>query len=93
MKDKYKYLVTYICETESGKGVGRQIFTMKKKITGVDDIRLVEAAISGKDDKNPVVLNYILMDTKWGVWEWLSAIAELALLVFCILALIASVFG
>lgn len=92
MKDKYKYHVSYICRNESGPSIGRQIITTKKKITSGIDLQYVEAFIAGTGDKDPVILNYILMDTKWGFWEWLTAIAELGMLVLCILAIIASFF-
>lgn len=89
MKDKYKYFVSYFYKT----GVAARIFTTNKKITSFSDLKLIEADILADGEKNPVILNFILLDTKWGFWEWLSAIAELLLLVLCILAMIASVFG
>ena len=93
MKDKYKYHVTYAYKAEKGTGIGSRIFTMKKKITGSSDLRLVEGFISADGHKYPVILNFILLDTKWGFWEWLVSIAELGLLVLCVLAMVASIFG
>ena len=40
-----------------------------------------------------MITNFILLDKKWGFGEWLVAIAEFSLLVFCILAMIASILG
>ena len=88
MKDKYKYFVSYFYQT----GVAARIFTTNKKITSFSDLKLVEADILADGEKNPVIVNFILLDTKWGFWEWFSAIAEMATLVLCILALIASFF-
>ena len=93
MKNKYTYHVTYAYNAGGKTGIGSRIFTMNKKITSNAGLRHVEGFIAADGHKNPVILNYILMDTKWGFWEWAYAIAEMILLVFCLLALIASIFG
>lgn len=93
MKDKYKYLVSFIYQAEKGTGIGSRIFTLNNKITGAEQLELIYAFIDVEGYKNPVILNFILLDKKWGVWEWFVAIVELILLLFCILAMIASVFG
>ena len=93
MKDKYKYLVTYAYKAGEGTGIGSRIFTLNKKITSTKQLRLVEGFIVADGHKNPVILNFILLDTKWGFWEWAYTIAELVILALCILTLIASIFG
>ena len=93
MKDKYKYHVTYAYKAGEGTGIGSRIFTLNKKITSSKQLRLVEGFIAADGHKNPVILNFILLDTKWGFWEWLYTIAELVLLALCVLAMIASFLG
>lgn len=93
MKDKYKYHVTYVYNAGGKTGIGSRIFTLNKKITSAKQLRLVEGFISAEGHKNPVILNFILLDTKWSFWEWLYVIVELTLLALCILTLIASIFG
>ena len=94
MKDKYKYLVSYVYRTEKGAvEIASRIFTAKKKITSGSDIQLIYAFMEADNQKNPVILNCILLDKKWGVFDWFIAIAELILLAFCIFSLIASIFG
>lgn len=89
VKDKYKYLVAFAHTT----GFGSTVITYKKKISSERDADLISKFIEASNHVESVsILNFILLDTKWGFWEWLSAIAEQALLVFCILALIASFF-
>ena len=90
MKDKYKYLVSFVCRS----GHGAQIIAIDKKIRSGRDLNAISNII--KEDRSVdgvVITNYILMDTKWGIWEWFKAIVELILLLFCLLALIASFFG
>lgn len=90
MKDKYKYLVSFVCKS----GTGAQVITTSKKIRSGKDLDLIGKFIEADRCVDGVVItNYILMDTKWGVWDWFKAIVELVLLVFCILAVIASIFG
>ena len=93
MKDKYKYLVTYIYKVEGGTGISSRIITAKKKITSAADLQLVYTFIEVDGYKDPVLLNFILLDKQWGVWDWFVAITELILLVFCILYAIATIFG
>ncbi|MBP1581126.1 MAG: hypothetical protein J6A26_01850 [Oscillospiraceae bacterium] len=89
MKDKYTYMVSYFHKN----GVGQQTITAKKKIRSVSDLRLIEAFIARDGTEDVIITNFILLDTKWGVWEWLVSIGELVMLVLCILAIIASFFG
>ena len=89
MKDKYTYMVSYFHKN----GVGQQTISAKKKIRSVSDLRLIEAVIARDGTENVIITNFILLDKKWGVWDWFVAIAELALLLFCVLSLIASIFG
>ena len=93
MKDKYKYLVTYIYKVEGGTGISSRIFTAKKKITSAADLELVYTFIEVDGYNNPVLLNFILLDKAWGIWDWFVAIVELILLVLCILSVIATIFG
>lgn len=89
MKDKYTYMVSYFHKN----GVGQQTITAKKKIRSVSDLRLIEAFIARDGTKDVIITNFILLDTKWGIWEWIVAIGEMVMLVLCILAVIASIFG
>lgn len=89
MKDKYKYLVSFVCKS----GHGAQVIGTGKKIRSGRDLIAISNII--KEDRGVdgvVITNYILMDTKWGIWDWFKAIVELILLLFCILAIIASIF-
>ena len=89
MKDKYKYLVSFVCKS----GHGAQVIGTGKKIRRGSDLITISNII--KEDRGVdgvVITNYILMDTKWGIWSWIKAITETVLLLFCILALIASFF-
>ena len=90
MKDKYKYLVSYADNT----GHGSAVVNLNKKIRSAKDIDLIENFIAaGTNVDGVVITNFILLDTKWGVWDWFVAITELVLLLFCILSIIASIFG
>lgn len=90
MKDKYKYLVSFVCKS----GTGSQVVTTKHKIRSGKDLQLITAFIEADRNVDGVVIvNYILMDTKWGFLEWSITISETVLLVFCLLALFASIFG
>lgn len=89
MKYKYKYLVSFVCKS----GHGAQVIGTGKKIRSGRDLNAISNII--KEDRNVegvVITNYILMDTKWGIWDWFYAIVEVVLLLFCTLALIALIF-
>ena len=90
MKDKYRYLVVFACKS----GTGAQTMTTNHKIRSGEDLKLPTKVIEADRSVDGVVItNYILMDTKWGFWDWFKAITEMVLLAFCILAVIASIFG
>lgn len=90
MKNKYKYLIAFAYKN----GHGSLVLNCRNKIRVDQDIINITDLIEQTTDKEDVaIMNFILLDKKWGVGEWLVAIAELLLLVFCILAMIASVFG
>lgn len=90
MKVKYKYHVAYVCKT----GFSSQIITTNVKIRSGEGIKLIENFImADKRLDDVVILNFILLDKKWGFWDWLGAIAELILLVFLVLYSVASFFG
>ena len=88
MKDKYLYFVTYF----SKRGEGRATIRMDNKIRSNKDVERVEKIIESVNEEEVGVTNFILLDTKWGFCEWLVFIAELGLLVVCVLTLIASFF-
>lgn len=89
MKDKYKYLVSFAHD----KGVGSTVITLNQKIRCEKNVNLIQNFIEAKTNLGNVsIMNFILLDKKWGVWDWFVAIVELILLLFCVLAMIASIF-
>ena len=90
MKDKYKYMVAFVHEN----GYGSTVITFNKKISSGRDLDLISRFIEASNHHESVAItNFILLDTKWGVWEWLTNIGEMVMLALCILAIIASFFG
>ena len=89
-KPKYKYLVTFAYLANGHMGIGSRIYLTRKKIRTTTDLNIISGFIEADGNKNPVILNFILLDTIWGFWEWLRAISELALLVYCISYIVAS---
>lgn len=90
MKGEYKYFVSFVSKT----GFCAQVITSNMKIRSGKDLELITAFIQANRHMEDVVItNFILLDKKWGFWDWLCAIADLVLLVFCILCLVAWMIG
>lgn len=90
MKNKYTYLIAFAYE----HGHGSLVLNCRNKIRGKQDIiNITDHLEQYLDVENLSIMNFILLDKKWGFGEWLVAIAELSLLVGCILSMIAAIFG
>lgn len=90
MKCKYKYLVAFAYKN----GQGSVVINSRNKINS--DGRVIgttEHIQERLNLENVAITNIVLLDKEWGFGEWLVAIAELSLLVFCILSMIAAIFG
>ncbi len=89
-KQKYTYLVSYNCAGGSGASVIKTNF----KIRTSEHIKFISRYIEADNNiKSASVMNFILLDTEWGFWDWFKAILEFVLLLFLILSAIAAIFG
>ena len=89
-KKKYTYLVSF----GYAGGCGSTVIKTSFKIRKPEDITLLSGYIEADNNiKSVSVMNFILMDTDWGAWDWFKAILDLVLLVFLVLSAIAASFG
>lgn len=94
MKFKYTYHVSFF----HSNGIGSLNVKTKKKIRSDEDIQMIKKNIeTSYNFKNAGILNFILLDTKWGFGEWLSAILTVfstgLLILVTVISLFAWIFG